>query len=240
MESIKLFCIPYAGGSAYVYKQWEKYLDASIKLYPMELAGRGTRFGEALSRDLMEMVDDVYQQIMTKLDGQKYAIIGYSMGSLIAFEVVRKLQKNGYNLPEHVFFCAQNSPSRQKKRNMYMLEDEEFYRKILELGGTEEEIIQNEETRDIFGKIIRCDYEACETYQFQNKEDKVKCNCSVITGTEDKLLWYIPCWNDVLENEANFYSMNGSHFFVKECPEKVFEIINRVLNVTVQYPIEKI
>lgn len=229
MASIKLFCIPYAGGSAYVYKQWEKYLDTSIKLYPMELTGRGIRFAEKLSKNLIEMVDDVYQQIVSELDGQKYAIIGYSMGALIAFEVVRKLQTNGYNLPVHVFFCAQNSPNRQKKRNIYLLKEEEFYNKILELGGTEEEVINNIDIRNIFGKILRCDYKAFETYQFKDDNQKVKCNCSVITGREDILISHIYDWNNVLENEANYYSIDGNHFFIKKFPRKVFKIINSIL-----------
>lgn len=43
MSKIKLICIPYAGGSAQVYKKWEKYIHSSVEVVPIELAGRGKR-----------------------------------------------------------------------------------------------------------------------------------------------------------------------------------------------------
>ena len=135
------------------------------------------RFNERCFEDLNEMVDDAYKQITKELNGQRYAIMGYSMGAIIAFEVVRKLQENGYYLPGHVFFCAQNSPSAQIKRNMRGLSEDEFFQKVLELGGTEEELVNNKEIRKIFGKILRSDYEAFETYEF-HAGTKIKCDCS--------------------------------------------------------------
>ena len=46
MES-KIFCIPYAGGSASVYRKMQLYSMPGVSIIPVELAGRGTRMKEA-------------------------------------------------------------------------------------------------------------------------------------------------------------------------------------------------
>lgn len=229
MACIKMFCIPYAGGSGYLFKKWEKYLDKSIKLYPVELSGRGARFTEKLSKNLMEILEDAYQQIVSKIDGEEYAILGYSMGAIITFEVVRKLQENSHKLPKHVFFCAQNAPHNLKQRDTYLLSDEEFYNKILQLGGTPKEIINNTEMRNIYGKILRSDYEALETYTFERIDRKVKSTCSIIYGQNDLEIENIEAWNDVIENKVEYYKLNGNHFFINDLPQEVFNIINNSL-----------
>jgi surfactin synthase thioesterase subunit len=43
MQKLKLFCVPYAGGSAKTFLGWKKWLDPGIELIPVELAGRGAR-----------------------------------------------------------------------------------------------------------------------------------------------------------------------------------------------------
>lgn len=60
---IKLFCLPYGGGSAYSYLKWKSNLADLIELCPVELAGRGKRFHEPYYSNIDEAVDDVYKQI---------------------------------------------------------------------------------------------------------------------------------------------------------------------------------
>lgn len=81
MKQIKLFTIPYAGGSSVVFQEWKKYFDNEIELIPIELAGRGKRFNNPLYNTLEEAVDDVLKQIQSCLvPGDDYALFGHSMG----------------------------------------------------------------------------------------------------------------------------------------------------------------
>ncbi len=48
MSNTKLFCVPFAGGSAANFTAWKKYLHDSIELNPVELSGRGKRLNEPL------------------------------------------------------------------------------------------------------------------------------------------------------------------------------------------------
>ncbi len=56
---IKLFCIPYAGGSARTFLGWKRWLDPSIELIAVELTGRGDRAGLPLYNEVSEAVADI-------------------------------------------------------------------------------------------------------------------------------------------------------------------------------------
>ncbi|MCE5264829.1 MAG: thioesterase, partial [Deltaproteobacteria bacterium] len=57
-----LFCIPFAGGSAYSYRDLQRHA-AGVRFVTLELPGRGRRFSAPLLTSLPEMVDDLFGQI---------------------------------------------------------------------------------------------------------------------------------------------------------------------------------
>ena len=44
--NLRLFCFPYAGGSAMMYRTWSDFLPTNIEVCPIELPGRGSRMRE--------------------------------------------------------------------------------------------------------------------------------------------------------------------------------------------------
>src|ERR1700726_1837203 len=43
---LRLFCFPYAGGSAMIFRTWQNGLPTEVEVCPVELPGRGTRLTE--------------------------------------------------------------------------------------------------------------------------------------------------------------------------------------------------
>ena len=43
---IRLFCFPYGGGGASIYREWQKNLPDSIEVCPIQLPGREDRMNE--------------------------------------------------------------------------------------------------------------------------------------------------------------------------------------------------
>lgn len=41
-----LFCLPYAGGSELIYRNWNKFINQRIEIHAIALKGRGKRFCE--------------------------------------------------------------------------------------------------------------------------------------------------------------------------------------------------
>ena len=59
----------------------------NIQIEPIRLKGRGSRFGEDFYENLEEAVNDIFMNIKNKIIDNEYAIFGYSMGSLLAYEL---------------------------------------------------------------------------------------------------------------------------------------------------------
>src|SRR5215468_1525465 len=82
---LRLFCFPYAGGGAFIYRDWHRILPASIGVYAAQLPGRGDRLAEAPYLDLPALIEPLTEAIRSHLD-KPFAFFGHSMGALIAFE----------------------------------------------------------------------------------------------------------------------------------------------------------
>jgi surfactin synthase thioesterase subunit len=231
---MKLFCLPYAGGSAMIYKNknWERYLDDSIELVPIELAGRGIRYSEKLYGNFNEAVDDIYNLIKGDLDKTDYAIYGHSMGSLLAYELYYKIkQLKNKSSPRHMFFSGIQPPHLKINHKMiHHLPDKEFEEEIIGLGGTPKEIFENKEVFKFFLPTLRADFKIIEKYNYVEKRDKIDCAITILIGREDKLTKSnIVEWKIQTQSDCNIYSFQGDHFFINSNVERITDIINNTL-----------
>lgn len=230
MEKIQLFCLPYAGGSAGIYNKWKKMTDNTIEVCPIEYKGRGSRFNETLSKSMGRMVDDVFEQIKGKINSGQYAFFGYSMGSMIAYEVIRKLEKSGYKPPIHSFFAAKQAPHLHEQKKLHLMNDRDFLEEIYKLGGTPKELRDNQELMEIYVSILKADYEIVDTYEHDLENNKIGCNISVLYGKEDRYsVASIREWSNLTNKDFQFYAFEGGHFFMNHQLQGVIEVVSSEL-----------
>lgn len=230
-EKMKLFCLPYAGGSSTIFLNWKKYFHQSIEICPVELSGRGTRYNEPLCKSINEMVDDVLEQIKDNIMDDTYAIFGHSMGSLITYELCHKIKSIGTNSPVHVFFSGCKAPNLAREEEyIYDLPDEEFKLKVLERGGTSKEFFEHKELYEIFMPILRADFEAVEKYKYVEKNEKLTFNISILNGKDDELTFSdIVGWKNHTLYKSKVYMLDGDHFYINKNIEQISNIINYTL-----------
>lgn len=230
MEKTKLFCIPYAGGSATIYSKWKKYLDNDIELYPVELAGRGKRCGIPYYASFYEAVDDLFDCIKNYVSG-RYALFGHSMGSWLALELAYKLIEHGYDSPTHIFFSGNRAPHiYREEKILHKLPDDEFNKEIFKIGGTSNELLENKELLAFFMPIIRSDYKLIENYDYKDHGTYLNCDISVLNGIDDDLKdAQIKGWEKYTKFKCNYYYMKGGHFFINEVVGDVIKVINKTL-----------
>lgn len=232
MKKLKLFCIPYAGGSASIYHKWKKYFEDYVDIYPIELAGRGRRFGETPYSDLNDIVDDAYDNIKYMINDGPYMILGHSMGALIAFELIYKIKEKGDNVPIHTYFSGKGAPQiNSYEDRICHLPDKEFMEEVFSLGGTPKELLQEKELLELFTRILRADYEAIENYKYIDRLDKFEFPISIFNGRDDKLTRKkIVNWNIHTKKECRIYNFEGGHFFINDKIKELSDIINRDVN----------
>lgn len=227
---MKLFCFPYAGGSAMIYKKWTRYLGREIELCPVELAGRGIRFKEVRITAFEDTIDDVYRQIKGQLKAS-FAFYGHSMGAVIAYELARKLKKEHQILPGHLFLSGRGAPHMEPNVRYSQMEKEELYEEIKKLGGTTEDFFEDEIIRETFMPILLDDFKMLESYQYKEEDSALECSFSILNGKQDHTLTSreIIGWKKLCKSHCAMHNFDGDHFFINSCTEAVVGHIKDVL-----------
>lgn len=231
MSKTRLFCIPYAGGSASIYCKWNKLLRNDIDLFLVELAGRGKRLSEDFYNCFDEAVEDLFTRIKDYIDDD-YAIFGHSLGCWLAFELAYKIHEKGYNPPKHIFLSGNRAPHIYKREKvMHKLPDEEFKKEILKLGGTPKEIFEMKELMELFTPILRADYKILDEYKFEEHGFPLNSDITVLNGIDDDLTHEdLESWRSYTTGQFKICNFKGDHFFLMEEPQKVTELINNTLS----------
>lgn len=230
MKNLKLFCFPYAGGSSVIYEKWRKLLSPSIELIPIEYKGRGARFTASLCDNIDEVVEDVFHIVKKHLDGTRFSFFGHSMGALIAYELSHKLKQLNYATPIHIFFSGKLAPHiTNQHKIIHNLNDDEFKRELLKLGGTPVEALENKDWMKIFSPILRSDFKAVELYNYSNKNN-LDCEFTILYGQDDYLMNNkVYEWQQHTKNKCTFLKFTGGHFFMFEHITEIVNVINNTL-----------
>lgn len=225
---MQLFCLPSAGSSASMYNDLKIQLQDFCELIPIELPGHGRRFAEPLKYTMEEIVDDCGRQITKKVNGP-YALLGYSMGAWIAYELYYSFLYDKKQLPEHIFICAQEPPTNEahEKESICKLSDDDFLNRIIELGGIPQEL-RDPDIMKVFLPILRADYTVIETYKNRIKMKGIECNATILVGKQDEILTkknnpYL--WSKFILGNIKFYEFEGGHFFININTDNISKII---------------
>jgi medium-chain acyl-[acyl-carrier-protein] hydrolase len=227
---LRLFCFPYAGGGASIYRQWSSKLPTWVEICAIQLPGRENRFCETAYTKHQEVVSALTRVIDQLLDGP-FCFFGYSMGALISFELARALRHNNQPQPRKLFVAACHAPQQVKvKEKAYLLPDHEFQAKIQKLGGTPEVILQNAELMQLLLPLLRADFTLHETYTYK-EEPPLTYPIHAITGTEDKEvnIQDVESWHEQTCSTFKLEMIKGNHFFIHSQQDLLLRSISREL-----------
>ncbi|MDR7132686.1 surfactin synthase thioesterase subunit [Algoriphagus sp. 4150] len=232
MNKIKLFCFPYAGGAAIIYENWRQFSNLRIEVKPVELAGHGKRFNDTPYDSLEEAVEDLFQIIIEEIKEHDYAFFGHSMGSTIAYELALKIKELNVRQPKHLFFSGKGAPDvKEKKDKKYHLLDEvQFKKKILKLGGTPEEFFEHPDLLELFIPILRNDFKLASTSFETRKLSPFECEISILLGKDEEIsAEQVYGWRNHTNKTCSIYFFNGNHFFLNHEGKELFRVIKNSL-----------
>jgi surfactin synthase thioesterase subunit len=213
--SLRLFCFPYAGGGASLYRRWGEKFPASIEVLPVQLPGRENRVNEAAWTSIQETVAQLGSALLPYLD-KPFVFFGHSMGALISFELARYLRRKRLPAPRHLFLSASRAahlPNRWPL--LHNLPDEQLVENLLRLGGTARELLENTETLAVILPLMRADFAVCETYTY-TPEPPLDVSISIFGGKEDQTVnWQeLDAWQKHTCGVFLHHMFPGNHFFL--------------------------
>ena len=232
-DKIKLFCLPYAGGSAKaIYDKWIGNLDTKIELHPIELAGRGTRIADNLYSNIEEAIDDVLEQIKNEIIDSDYAIFGHSMGSILTYEVLQRIENLRLPPPIYAFFSgrrAPHCPSRRAKSYSKMNELE-LEKVMIALGGTPPEFFNYPELKNMFIPIIKSDFKIADSIVEKSEVQPFNFDISIFIGTDEDVTEQESTeWSQHTTGNCSITYFQGGHFFLLDKQQEVVDTINKIL-----------
>lgn len=228
-SSIQLFCLPYAGGSAAAFNNLKKAVSSNIELIAIEYPGHATRAKEEYKAIYHELVDDVYYQIKLRRNpSKKFAILGYSLGSAVSFDVILKYYEE--ETITHAFFCAREPLHLLLDSRFYCdLNEEEFVDKMISLGGLNTSLLRDPRFRKIHLTPLLKDYQLWSQYRYPSNAPKVKIKSTIFYSEEDTPFYLIEKWQELIDQSICFYELGYNHFFINTHYNEMGRIISKVL-----------
>ncbi|MEA5360349.1 alpha/beta fold hydrolase [Amycolatopsis sp., V23-08] len=213
---LRLFCFPYAGGGATVFRTWQEDLGPEVEVCAVQLPGRETRFREAPHRAMGPLADALVPVLEPLLD-KPYAVAGYSMGAAVAHEVALRLTERG-RPPEHFFACARTSPLLPPDFPVYEdTTDDDIWRRLRDLGGMPAATLDNPELRELVLPQLRADLELNFTYRPRSARPH-DCPVTAFGGRADAGVTEeeVRAWAEVTRGPFRVRLFDGDHFFLRE------------------------
>jgi surfactin synthase thioesterase subunit len=223
-KKLQLFMLPYAGGSSFSFMKLSRFISESIETIAIDYPGRGLSTDDTSYEKYADFVVDVTSRIRKRRDTSiPYALLGYSMGSVLAFDIATKKMLG--ESPTHCFLCAQGSILRRGKFGLIAdLNEASFLTKIQEMGGIDERLKKNEQEYRKRVSIIRSDFNILEQYVYDG--NKGVFDTTIIYSQMDNSCDYIFDWSDVIDGEIDYYEMGSNHFFINQCYKEIAQIVN--------------
>jgi surfactin synthase thioesterase subunit len=228
---MRLFCFPYAGGSAAVFREWSEQLGSGVEVWSIEYPGRGTRRSEKPFNQLSPLVDALLPALRMELTAP-FAFFGHSMGSLVALEILERLAMEGGPEAMCFFPSACRPPWCEARRPpTFDLPDPEFIDEVLALGGTPQELLADKSLMELFLPFLRADFRAAQTYSHKMRV-KLRCPILVYGGLDDPEVSRedLGRWQDVCET-SSVRMFPGDHFYLQSAVESLMQVLSRDLSM---------
>jgi surfactin synthase thioesterase subunit len=212
---LRLFCFPYAGGGASVFRNWGERMPDGVAVVPVRLPGRESRTQEQPVDRIGGLVDAVVDAIQPYIDSP-FALFGHSMGAMIGFELARCLRRRSQRLPAALLVAAARAPQFRKDHVPSAApSEEEFLREIRELEGAPREVLENEELLKYLLPALKADSMLGRMYVY-HEEPPLDIPIRAYVGAEDKRLPIdvIEAWKQQTTRSFALREFPGGHFFV--------------------------
>lgn len=227
-NSPQLFCFTFAGGTKEFFDEIERDL-IGLDVVKLEYAGHGERHKEEFYQDFDALADDMFQKVKNRICGE-YALFGYSMGSITAVEVLKRIVETDINLPKHIFIAAHEPHTKSELLGYAEDEVDEWVKeRTIEFGAVPEKLINNKVFWRTYLPIYRADYTIIGKYKFEELNLKLDVPTTVFYSETDTSLKDMQEWNRFFPCE--FYHFEGTHFFIQKHHEEMAGVIEAKMGV---------
>jgi surfactin synthase thioesterase subunit len=214
--TVRLLCIPHAGGGAAAYRLWSRELPPHIDVLIAQFPGRESRFAQPALASIDALVADVLPALLAE-PGLPLAIFGHSMGALVAFELAHALQHTP-TAPLHLFVSGSRAPGLRDDGlpMLHTMTDDALVAEIeRRYGGIPAAVRAEPELMAMLLPALRADITALEGYERRDRAP-LSCPITAFAGTSDPRArpFEVEAWRRETTSRFAAKAFEGDHFFI--------------------------
>lgn len=216
-----LVCFAHAGGSAASFRGWNRSFP-EWRLWAAKYPGRADRIAEPCETSITSLGTAVAHAILDVADGN-VALFGHSMGAVVALEAAREMDRHG-KPPLSLFVSGSRNgplpkprePAPSRSPRCSDPSDEVLTAQLRAMGGMPEDLLGNEEFRELVLPYVRGDGRMFHAYRMMASL-RLGCPIVAIVGDEDADADVRP-WSDLTDGGFSEHVVRGGHFYLSDAP----------------------
>jgi surfactin synthase thioesterase subunit len=225
----RLICFPHAGGSASYFHPLSARFAPEVDVVALQYPGRQDRRTEPCLTDIGELADLVTAEV-SALGGGPTVFFGHSMGAVLAFETIRRLEQRDGPGPYALVASGRRGPSTHRQETVAEESDDALIREIKKLNGTSTTLLGDDDVLRMALPSLRGDYQAIEAYRCP-ADRSIHAPVTVLTGDADPKTT-VPeasAWVGHTRGDFRLKVFPGGHFFLQDHQSAVSAEIDRDL-----------
>lgn len=222
-----LVAFPHAGGAASFFHSWGARLPPTAELTAVQYPGRLDRLREPCLDDVHRLADGTVTALRTQAGpspGRRVALLGHSMGALVAFETALRLEALGVE-PVATFLSSHPAPGLPPRNRLTELTDQALIGDLRRLGATPAALIDQPGVRDVVLAGLRSDYQAVARY----RPSPGRLNTPVVGLAGDDDPDATPDdmrpWTEVTTGPMTLHVFPGGHFYLVAQRDAVLRVV---------------
>ncbi|MET8797149.1 alpha/beta fold hydrolase [Nocardia sp. NPDC004568] len=225
----RLFCLSGAGTGPSEFVAWRTALPDHAELWPIQLPGRERRLREEPLADAATLVSELLAAIeeVDRDTPLPIVLFGHSFGALVVFELARRLVGRDPERLLGVVVSGLAAPDRPARRaSVADLDDDELLAWIRRLGGTPQELLEDERFARWLLRDLRASFRIRENYH-ADTETLLPCPVVAFGGTDDfeANALDLDAWSKFTSAWFRRHTLPGGHFFARESRERFLELL---------------
>ena len=211
----KLFCFPFAGGSARSLSPLGDRLPTWLDTHYVELPGRGGRSDEDLVTDMGQMVEELADDLAPMCTGT-FAFYGHSMGAILAYRTAILLGERYKLNPQLLIVSGARAPHLPRTKDaLHTLPDAQLVSRLERMGGIETGVLRDHELREITLRIIRADFKMLDEASLL-AVNPLPCPILAFGGDHDAFVDQegVEGWRFHTNTKFRRHFFHGGHFFI--------------------------
>ena len=224
----KLFMIPPVIGTSLIYRPLsQKLADEQIRCFGVQYKGFDS--DEKLDVSIEEMAKNMFLNILPHLEKeQPNIVLGYSMGALLAIEIVAYIEKEGF--PITLILVDKNPENNiaDLYGNNSLLEKKEIVDKIVNKHIEEFNLPEISKVR--IHNLVQNNFSILETYKGYKKV--LRSNILALEAKENNKKNKMKAWGKITNSKFDHVSISGNHYTIFENKNlsELSELIAKFIN----------